>query len=53
MLTDILYSGYCRQVSLFLYLKDMKIKSSHDVLTDDSKLSAQPAVEQTEPRFVL
>ena len=36
---------------LVAFLQDKKIKSSHDVLTEDPKLSSQPALDAEELRY--
>ena len=47
-------NNICSFPFLFLSLQELKIKSSHDVLTQDPRLSSQPAVddEELERRYV-
>ena len=40
--------GAVGMVMVIVILQDLKIKSSHDVLTADPKLSSQPAVDDKE-----
>lgn len=42
---SVMLTTACCSLKHFFLSQDIKIKSSHDVLTDDPKLSSEPAVE--------